>query len=50
MEDNKRKKELDNTISIVYNVLKEYKNNEEIEPLYKRAEELMKKRNIKTEN
>ena len=50
MEDSKRKRELDNTISIVYNVLKEYKNNEEIEPLYKRTEELMKKRNIETEN
>lgn len=50
MEDSKRKRELDNTISIVYNVLKEYKDNEDIEPLYKRTEELMKKRNIETEN
>lgn len=46
MEDNKRKKELDNTISIVYDVLRKYKDREDIAPLFERTENLMKSRNI----
>jgi len=46
MEENNRKEELNNTISIVYNVLKQYRDKEDIEPLFKRTEKLLKNRNI----